>query len=242
MKPGLLAALEARLSRPAEPAGADGQALAAPFGQTDELAQARAMLAAWDGRVSAASRGAVLFQRFWETYRAEVSQPYAEPWDSARPTQTPRGIASPDAALKHLAEAVRWTRTTYGAADVAWGDVNRYRFGDIDLPGEGASGLLGAFRVQQFDPVPDKPGGRRVAGWAEADRQLAGSGDGWVLLVHFTRPLQAFSVLACGQTTDRASPHSRDQIRLLANRELRPVWFTDAEVAAHLEREYRPGR
>ena len=133
-----------------------------------------------------------------------------------------------------------WTCATYGAADVAWGDANRYRFGDIDLPGEGASGLLGAFRVQQFDAPAAKESVVRVAGWAEADRQMAGSGDAWVLLVHFTKPLQAFSVMAYGQTTDRSSPHSRDQIRIFAARDLRPVWFTDAEVAAHTEREYRP--
>jgi acyl-homoserine-lactone acylase len=224
VKPELLAAIDA---------------VAAPG---EELVQARATLVAWDDRASAMSRGAVLFQRFWDTYRAEVRQPYAEGWDAARPTQTPRGIANPEAALKHLAEAVRWTRATYGAADVAWGDANRYRFGDIDLPGEGASGLLGAYRVQQYEASPARPDGVRIAGWAQADRQLAGSGDAWVLLVHFTRPVLAWSVLAYGETTDRTSPHSRDQIRIFANRDLRPVWFTDAEVTAHLEREYRPGR
>lgn len=47
-------------------------------------------------------------------------------------------------------------------------------------------------------------------------------------------------MLAYGQTTDRSSPHSRDQIRLFANRELRPVYFTEAEIAANLERRYSP--
>jgi acyl-homoserine-lactone acylase len=222
---------------PALLAAIDAQAAPA-----EELAQARAVLGAWDDRASATSRGAVLFQRFWETYRAEVRQPFAESWDAARPAETPRGISNVDAALKHLAGAVQWTRSTYGAVDVAWGVANRYCFGDIDLPGEGAAGALGAFRVQQFDAVPGRQDGVRVAGWAEADRQLAGFGDAWVMLVQFTRPVQAFSVLAYGETTDRASPHSRDQIRIFANRELRPAWYSDADVAAHLEREYRPGR
>ena len=222
VKPALLAAIAAR------PAPAE------------ELVQARSVLEAWDGRASARSRGAVLFQRFWETYRAGVRQPFAEPWDAARPSQTPRGIANPEAALEHLVEAVKWTRAAYGSADVAWGDANRYRFGDLDLPGEGATGQLGAFRVQQYDAPERKDSAVRVAGWAEADRQLAGFGDAWVLLVHFTRPLQAFSVLAYGQTADRSSPHSRDQIRIFAGRELRPAWFTEAEVVAHTEREYRP--
>ncbi|MCX6551957.1 MAG: penicillin acylase family protein, partial [Acidobacteria bacterium] len=90
--------------------------------------------------------------------------------------------------------------------------------------------------------VPGKTGGVHSAGWAESDRQLTGFGDAWVLLVHFTRPVQAFSVLAYGQTTDRASSHSRDQIRIFASRNLRPAWFSDADIAAHLEREYRPGQ
>ena len=231
--------------RPALIAAVAAQATLSP-----DLAEARRVLEAWDARASAASRGAVLFQRFWETYRAAVPQPFAEKWDAARPFDTPRGLADPAAALKHLADAVQWTRATYGAADVAWGDANRYRFGDLELPGEGATGQLGAYRVQTFDAVagPAKAGqaGRssavRIAGWADADRQLAGFGDAWVLLVHFTRPVQAYSVLAYGQTADRTSPHSRDQIRIFAGRDLRPAWYAAADIAAHLEREYRPGR
>ena len=216
------------------------RAIAAQSSPSEELIEARRVLEAWDCRASADSRGAALFQRFWDAYRADVRQPYSEPWDAKRPAQTPRGIADAGAALKHLAEAVTWARATHGAADVAWGEVNRYRLGDIDLPGEGASGALGAYRVQVFDPPAAGDAKVRIAGWGAADRQLVGGSDAWVLLVHFTRPVQAFSVMAYGQTTDRSSPHSRDQIQIFANRDLRPVWFTDAEVAAHTEREYRP--
>ncbi len=215
-------------------------AIAAQASPSEELAEARRVLEAWDCRASASSRGAVLFERFWNAYRTEVRQPYAQAWDAKRPAQTPFGIADNEAALRHLAEAVTWARATHGSADVAWGDVNRYRFGDIDLPGEGASSQLGAYRVQVFDAPETGESRVRVAGWGNADRQLVGGSDAWVLLVHFTRPMQAFSVLAYGQTTDRSSPHSRDQIRIFANRDLRPAWFTDAEVAAHTEREYRP--
>lgn len=218
------------------------EALAAAPPLSDDLAEARRILEAWDGRASASSRGAVLFQRFWYTYQGGVKQPYAEPWDPKRPARTPRGLADGAAALKHLAEAVTWTRATHGAADVAWGDANRYRFGDIDLPGEGASSGLGAYRVQVFDPPAAGAGNAsvRVAGWGPEDRQLVGGSDAWVLLVHFTRPMQAFSVMAYGQTTDRSSPHSRDQIRIFAARDLRPAWYFESDVAAHTERAYRP--
>lgn len=204
---------------------------------SEALARAVTALEAWDGRAAADSRGAVLFQRFVEAYLRRVREPWATPWDPGRPFETPSGLSDPAQAVVALEEAARTVRADHGSESVAWGEVNRYRFGDIDLPGEGASGQLGAYRVQQFDPQPDK---RRVAGWGAEAREHAGFGDAWVLLVHFTRPVQAWSVLAYGQTTDRSSPHSRDQIRLFANRELRPVYFTEAEIAANLERRYSP--
>lgn len=206
-----------------------------------DLAGGVALLEAWDNTVSSTSVGSVVFQRAWDQYSSAVKQPFAQRWDPARPAATPSGLGDPAAAVRALEEAVRWTRTTYGSESVAWGDVHRFRFGDIDLPAEGASGQYGVYRVQNF---VNAPGGKRLAGWgdAEAGEDLVGFGDAWVLLVHFTRPVQAMSVLAYGQTPDRASSHSRDQIELFAARKLRPVWFTEAEVTAHTERVYRPGR
>jgi acyl-homoserine-lactone acylase len=195
------------------------------------------LLAAWDDQVAVASVGALVFQRFWDIYRTKAKQPFAVPWDPKRPAETPSGLGDPAAAVPALEEAVRWVRSTFGSESAAWGDAYRYRFGDIDLPGEGAAGLYGAYRVQQFDNSPD---GKRVAGWIDGQDEIAGFGDAWVLLVHFTNPVQAQSVLAYGQTSRRGAPHGRDQIGIFARRTLRPVWFTEAEVKAHLEREYRP--
>jgi acyl-homoserine-lactone acylase len=206
-----------------------------------DLGRGIELLEAWDNRVAATSVGALVFQRAWDTYRAGMAQPFATPWDEKRPAETPSGLADPARAVKGLEESVRWVRSTFGSEAARWGDVQRYQFGEIDLPGEGASGTYGLYRVQQFDAVPGKSG-TRVAGWpaAPGEEELAGFGDAWVLMVHFTRPLTAWSILAYGQTTRRDSPHSQDQIRLFAAHRLRPIWFTDAEIRAHLEREYRP--
>jgi acyl-homoserine-lactone acylase len=218
------------------PLVAAARAHAAP--SSEELRRAADVLDAWDGRVSAESRGAVLFQRFFEIYQRKAKQPWATSWNEARPLETPNGLADPQQAALALAEAAGAVLKEHGALDVAWGDVNRYRFGDVDLPGEGAVGQLGAYRVQTFDAIPDVK--QRAAGWGTDAAEPVGFGDAWVLLVHFTRPLQAWSVLAYGQTSDRSSPHSRDQIRLFAGRELRPVSFTEAEIEKNLERRYRP--
>jgi acyl-homoserine-lactone acylase len=195
-------------------------------------------LVAWDRQAATASRGAVLFERYLSLYEDAQPEPFAVPWDAAAATTTPRGLANPAAALAALERAVVDVRQQYGTERVTWGDVHRFRFGDIDLPGDGAPGRHGVFRVVSFETAAD---GARVAGNPGPDRPLAGFGDAWVLLVHFTRPVTAWSVLAYGQTTDLASPHSRDQIRLFANHELRPVWFSEAAIAANLERRYRPG-
>jgi acyl-homoserine-lactone acylase len=196
-------------------------------------------LAGWDRQAAARSRGAVLFDRFLEIYEDAQPQPFATPWHADAPMATPRGLASPSIALAALEQAVEEVRREHGDERVEWGQIHRFRFGDIDLPGDGAAGRYGVFRVVTFGTVAD---GSRIAGHVGAGQPMAGFGDAWVLLVHFTRPtITAWSVLAYGQTTDLESPHSRDQIGLFANHELRPVWFTEEAIAAHLERRYRPG-
>jgi len=195
-------------------------------------------LRAWDDRASADSRGAALFLRFWDTYSHAVRRPFGTPWDENRPTQTPAGLSDPTSAVRHVEDAVRWMRQTHGTERAAWGELNRYRVGHIDLPGEGCSSAYGCFRVQRF--VPGTSGSASVAGNLP-DGGPVGFGDAWVLLVDFSTPVPtAWSVLAYGQTSELGSPHSRDQIELLATRRLRPVYFTEADIRANLEREYRP--
>ncbi len=206
----------------------------------EALREGRDIISEWDCRASAASVGAVLFQRFWERYRQALGarEPFAQAWDAARPYETPFGLADRGAAAHALGDAVRELRETHGSARIAYGAVNRFRFSGIDLPGDGASGQLGAYRVVTFDPATD--GRTREAGRPDPDGPYRGFGDAWILLVHFTRPVTAFSVLAYGQSSRPRSPHGLDQIRLYASHQLRPVWFYPADIARHVERRYRP--
>lgn len=206
---------------------------------SDEAKAGADVLEAWDDHVSADSRGAVLFQRFWELYSAAVRQPFATPWRPEHPTTTPSGLADPAAAVTHLGAAVRALREQHGSESVAWGDVHRFRAGTLDLPGDGASGTYGTFRVMTF--AAPEPGAKvRVAGHLPGREAPVGFGDGWVLLVDFSKPGQAWSVLAYGQTTKQDSPHSRDQLQLFAEHQLRRAWYSEADIKANLLREYRP--
>lgn len=204
---------------------------------SEDLKRGLTILKDWDNRVSADSKGAVLFQRFWDTYSQGNPQPYAIPWDPAKPASTPSGLSNPALAMQRLEDAVRWTRQRYGAEDVAWGDVHRFRFGSLDLPADGASGNYGVFRVIQFSEMPE---GKRVAGQVQQNEAPVGFGDAWILAVEFSRPVRARSLVAYGETTRSDSKHSADQIVLFANHQLRPVWFTEAEIKANLEKAYHP--
>ncbi len=213
------------------------KAVKAVTNPSEDLLKGLVVLEAWDNRAAAESKGTLLFLRFWDAYSNAMKQPFASPWDKQNPAKTPSGLADPAQAVKHFEEAVQWTRKTYGSEAVAWGEVCRYRFRDIDLPADGAPGNYGMFRVQRFAP---QPGGKRIAGWVGDDKPLVGFGDAWVLAVEFSRPVNAYSVLAYGQTTNPASTHSRDQIGMFARHEYKRLWFSEAEIKAHLEREYHP--
>ena len=214
-------------------------AVRATANASDELRAGAAALEAWDGTVGAQSRGAVLFQTFWDAYTNAVRQPFAQRWDPLNPASTPSGLSDRAEALRQLEAAVGATRAAYGSETVAWGDVNRFRFGSVDLPGDGASGTYGTFRVMRFDRAQGSQA--RVAGNLGDGQSLLGFGDAWVLLVDFAEPVTGWSVLAYGQTTNAASRHSADQIRIFQAHDLRRAWYTEAEIKEHTTREYRPG-
>jgi acyl-homoserine-lactone acylase len=111
---------------------------------------------------------------------------------------------------------------------VAWGEVNRLRRGPVDAPLGGAPDTL-----------------RAVYGRDAGDGRLQGvAGDSYILLVEWDREgrVASRSVNPYGSAVrDPRSPHYADQAPLFARQQLRPVWFDEPEIRAHLEREYRPG-
>jgi penicillin amidase/acyl-homoserine-lactone acylase len=109
-----------------------------------------------------------------------------------------------------------------------WGEVNRIQRGDVDLGMGGGPDLLHA-----------------SYGSLQGDGRIKGfTGDSYVMIIAWDAEgqVQSYSIHQYGSATQAEdSPHYADQVALFARRELRPVWFDEADIRANLEREYRPG-
>lgn len=116
----------------------------------------------------------------------------------------------------------------FGRLDPEWGEVNRIMRGKEDLAIDGSYDTL-----------------RSVWGEEQPDGRLkAVAGDTYILFVEWDKQgrLSSDSIHQFGSATlDPASPHYADQLPLFVEKKTKPVWFTEAQLAGHIEREYRPG-
>jgi acyl-homoserine-lactone acylase len=181
----------------------------------DERARrAAAVLDSWDGRADPESRGAALFQGWVETLAPDGDVmrhlgPNAASDDD--PLDAAIGLVDPPAAVAALETAARKLEEAGHALDIPWGELNRYRIGDVDLPGHGAPGdPNGTFRNMRF--LPDADGLNKAVG-----------GDTFVLAVEFADPVRAWAVLGYGNSSRRGVLRDPGQLRLLSQGALREV-------------------
>jgi acyl-homoserine-lactone acylase len=200
--------------------------LKAAEASTDEnILAAAAVLTKWDHNANADSRGAVLFQLFADRYfglTVSIDPKLRVKWDPAHPLTSSYGLADAAGALASLAAAGEDCKKQYGSLDVAWGDVNRFASGTADVPGNGASSRMGAFRTIRFDKK-------------EGARSYAAHGETFVCAIEFGQPQRAECLLSYGNASQHGSPHLEDQLPLLVDKRLHQVWRDPAEVKAHLE-------
>jgi len=211
-------------------------AAARAAGATGNIARAVTVLEAWDKTASPDARGTVLFTEWFDRYYRESgnttaereAKAYARPWTSTDPTGTPDGLGDPARAVRTLGIAAAAVQKDHGRLDPAWGDLVRVIRGDVDVPVGGCAGMYGCFRVLSIRPTGD-------------GRYQNGGGDGWVLVVEFTKDgPRARSIMAYGASSNPASPWFSDQAAMYARGELKPVAFSEAEIAGQLVKAYRP--
>lgn len=188
--------------------------------------EAAEVLAAWDRSLEADSRGAVLFE-VWALQmrlRRPPTRPtnFATVWQESEPLTTPRGILHPDEAARILADAAREVKKAAGRLDVPFGEANRLRIGGVDLPANGGPNSLGSLRTLDYELAKD--------GHFEAN-----GGETYVAVVEMSHPLRAAEVLSYGNASQPGSKHHGDQLALISQKRLRPVWRSREEIEQHLE-------
>jgi acyl-homoserine-lactone acylase len=199
--------------------------IAASADPDPEVQAAAAQLLAWDREYSRDSRAGLLFEEWAKLFAGpsfgEVGN-FAIPFDPAQAISTPRGIRDPAAAIAMLRTAIATTKRKYGAIDRPFGEVSRFRLEGIDLPGDGHTGGLGPFRVITWGALD------------AAGRRYPQHGETWVAVIEFTSPLRAYGLMSYGNARQRGTAHRSDQLELLANRQLRPLWLQRKDIEANL--------
>jgi acyl-homoserine-lactone acylase len=135
---------------------------------------------------------------------------------------------APKRPIDALREAIQTLKTHFGRIDPEWGQVNRLRRGTLDLPIDGGPDIF-----------------RGVYGEKQPDGTLtAAAGDTFVMFVTWDKAgkLTSESIHQFGSATlDRNSPHYADQSPLFVAMKTKAVLFTQAQLAGHVEADYRPG-
>ena len=130
--------------------------------------------------------------------------------------------------LDALRRAITTLKTHFGRIDPEWGQVNRFRRGTYDAPIDGGPDIY-----------------RAVYGLPQKDGTLtAMDGDTLIMFVTWDRngQLSSESINQFGSATlDKTSKHYADQSPLFVAMKTKPVWFTDAQLAGHVEADYAPG-
>ncbi len=186
-----------------------------------EALEAAVILKAWDRKTDAESKGAVLFAAWWneiDNNMFEIS------WDKEKPVTTPSGLKEKKKAVEILVKASKAVKEKYGSADIAWGEVNRFRIGNYDLPANGGPDNFGVFRTMYFAEDKD-------------NKKHAFHGDTYVAVTEFGDKVKASVLLSYGNATQPGNKHSGDQLKLLSEKKLRPALLERADILPVLEKK-----
>ena len=199
-----------------ESGAAKAQALiaSAPKQEDALLQEAIAIVAAWDLETNEDNTSAALAVTTINEGRG-------------RKGKTPESTEL-DILLDQLGETAAILKKTYGKLDIRWDEFNRIRKGEIEIGIGGGPDILHC-----VTPRYDESGAFSIGR----------HGDGYAGLVKWDKDgnLTSRSMHQYGTAVlDADSKHYADQMELMRTRTTKPVWFTEKEIRANLEREYSP--
>ena len=102
--------------------------------------------------------------------------------------------------------------------------MSRFHLSDANVAGNGGFGNTGIFRVITWSPL-------------KAGERTPIHGETFITLVEFSKPMKAMGLMTYGESSQPGSKHSSDQLSLLSQKKLRPIWLSEAEVISHAEQQ-----
>jgi acyl-homoserine-lactone acylase len=184
-----------------------------------DLAEACAVLAAWDTRADIGSRGAVLWREYWLRLIGS-GMPWATAYDPNDPVGTPSGIdTSSPKVLTALTGAVEDLRGKGIALDVPLGDLQAEPRGDERIPIHGCSELEGCFNIITTE--------RDAQG-----RYDPFTGASFVMTAAFDERgrVRGEALLSYSQSENPRSEHYADQTRLFSQKQWLPMRFSERSI------------
>jgi acyl-homoserine-lactone acylase len=178
------------------------------------------ILRRWDRKTESGSRGAILFAEWWNSVTNTL---FNEQWDPHNPVSTPAGIKDGKAAVLLLSKAAGAVIKRYGALDIKWGDVYRFRINGLDFPANGGPDQYGIFRTISF--IDDKD-----------NRKRSIHGDTYIAITEFGKKVKAQVLLGYGNSSQAGNKHFGDQLSLMSEKRLRPALLSRSEILKNLEK------
>jgi acyl-homoserine-lactone acylase len=204
-------------------------ALTATDGTTVDVRAACDILARWDSRANADSRGAVLWLTFFQHLVEGFPNTWWQvPYDPAQPLTTPHGINGNDVDVQHaLADTVKTLATQNVPLDTTPGSTMRW----AGVPLHGCGEEFGCFNVVTASA---SSGGNAI----DPSPGNSAQGAGFIMAAEMT-PYgpSTRTILTYSESANPTSPHYSDQTVLFSHKQWVTERFTEAEIQAdpHLQ-------
>jgi acyl-homoserine-lactone acylase len=209
---------------------------------TAKLARACDVLAQWDGRYDVGSRGALLWRELFAAQRGAL---YAQPFDPARPLDTPAGLSpapktGDDPVIAALTSALTQLERAgvdpFGAlGDAQWIDKRGRK---IPVPGSGPDegstnpAFFSTWNTTRLPRTTRTDLVNAATGLARGGYPI-NYGTSFLMVIGFTDAgPTARALLTYSASSDPRSPHFIDQTELYSRKQWRPALFRDADIAA----------
>lgn len=178
------------------------------------------VLTDWDGAFEPSSEGAVLFLNLID--KIGTSKYFEIPWSFDAAVSTPDGLKSEEAMLTAIREVAQDQMVQLGRLNTPFGERFRLKVGTHEYAGNGGPGALGLFRTMNYIPGQD-------------GKFYPYHGDSYICAMEFGERVQAKALMCYGNATQPGNPHIGDQLKLVAEKQLREIWLDREQQEDNLE-------